>query len=96
MRATAALLTALLLVPLLASPAFGKPTRASGLKVAVGTGEVRVAEPINVCGTIFITPTIHKPSVFYVLARRDFAHQGLELRQDFSGRTVKAALLRPF
>ncbi|MEY3012373.1 MAG: hypothetical protein RIT45_1108 [Pseudomonadota bacterium] len=47
-------------------------------------------------GVAEIEGRIFKPSVFFVLARRDFQYQGIQFKQSFSDRIIKDAMLRPF
>lgn len=47
-------------------------------------------------GIAEIEGRIFKPSVFFVLARRDFQYQAIAFRQSFIDRIVTGALKRPF
>jgi hypothetical protein len=47
-------------------------------------------------GVAEIEGRIFKPSVFFVLARRDFQYQGIQFRQSFLDRVVSGAMKRPF
>ena len=81
------------------------PERKSKLKGAKGTGNIRVNDVDRgpgggggeeLAGPIEIEGRIYKPSVFYVVARRNLNYEGLDFKQDFVDRIVKGALKRPF
>lgn len=65
-----------------------------------GDGNIRVNDAdragVEDLGVANIEGRIYKPSVFYVLARGEVQHQGIEFRQDFTDRIVKGARKRPF
>lgn len=79
------------------------PERKSKLKGSKGTGNIKVSDVDRtsgggeeLAGPIEIEGRIYKPSVFYVVARRNINYEGLEFKQDFVDRIVKGALKRPF
>ncbi len=91
----------------LSSAAFAQqaPERKSKLKGNKGTGNIRVNDVDRggvpgggeeLAGPIEIEGRIYKPSVFYVVARRNINYEGLDFKQDFVDRIVKGALKRPF
>ena len=47
-------------------------------------------------GQIDIEGRIHKPSVFYQVARAELSYTGIEVKQNFVDRIVRSALKRPF
>ena len=65
-----------------------------------GDGNIRVNDAdragVEDLGVANIEGRIYKPSVFYVLARGEVQHQGIEFRQDFTDKIVKGAKKRPF
>lgn len=65
-----------------------------------GDGNIRVndadAKAIQDLGQQDIEGRMHKPSVFYVLARSEVQYAGIEFKQNFVDRIVKGALRRPF
>jgi len=56
------------------------------------SGDIKVKD----LGTDEIVGKIYKPTVFYVLARSDFAYKGLEIPHSFVERIVKEATRSPF
>ncbi len=90
-----ALALCLLSMPALAQEAASKSVRGKGnIKVSdydrssgAGSTDLGIAE---------IEGRIFKPSVFFVLARRDFQYQAIAFRQSFLDRIVAGATKRPF
>ena len=78
------------------------PERKSKLKGSKGSGNIKVSDVDRpsggeeLAGPIEIEGRIYKPSVFYVVARRNINYEGLDFKQDFIDRIVKGALKRPF
>lgn len=86
----------LLFVPLLAS----SQEKRKGVR---GQGNIRVNEydgrsggGSTDLGIAEIEGRIFKPSVFFVLARKDFQYQAIAFRQSFVDRVVEGAVRRPF
>lgn len=74
-------------------------TRDSKIK-GKGTGNIRMndadARAVEDLGQLDIEGKIHKPSVYYMLARGEIQYAGIEFKQNFTDRIVKGALKRPF
>ena len=77
----------------------GTTTRESKIK-GKGTGNIRVndadARAVEDLGQMDIEGKIHKPAVFYMLARVEVQYAGIEFKQNFTDRIVRGALKRPF
>ncbi len=101
-RLTSGLLLSCLLVASAAMAQQAPPERKSKLKGTKGTGNIKVNDVDRpsggeeLAGPIEIEGRIYKPSVFYVVARRNINYEGLDFKQDFVDRIVKGALKRPF
>lgn len=82
-----------------AAPAWAGPQRESKVK-GKGSGNISVddadARAVEDLGKIEIEGRVHKPSVFYVLARNEVKYAGIEFKQNFTDRIVKGAMRRPF
>lgn len=102
MRSTATLrIGALLLGATLIFPALAMGQE-SGRKSVRGKGNIKVSDydrsgsgSVDL-GVAEIEGRIFKPSVFFVLARRDFQYQGVQFRKTFSDRIITEAMKRPF
>ncbi len=102
MTKTIRTLTALAAIAIVAMP-LAASAQEKQRKTVRGQGNIKVSDydrsaggASTDLGIAEIEGRIFKPSVFFVLARRDFQYQAIAFRQSFLDRIVTGALKRPF
>jgi hypothetical protein len=84
------------------SLAFAAPPEKQSKIKGKGSGKITVDDAERMAGgstdlgQIDIEGRIHKPTVYYSIARADYAYTGIEMKQNFVDRIVRSALKRPF